>query len=47
MEEARQAKAWASATADEMQALEVDAGSLGAMADHLAALDEAEKAAPS
>jgi hypothetical protein len=43
--EASAAKAYAAVTADEMQALEVDAASLGAMADHLAAVDEAESAA--
>lgn len=42
--EAEKAKAWAETTADEMQALEVDAAVLGAMADHLSNLDAAKTA---
>lgn len=43
-QEAADAKTRASQTADEMQALNMDAATLGAMADHLEALDGAEKA---
>ena len=42
--EAGAAKRWASVTADEMQGLNMDPATLGAMADHLDAADEAEKA---
>jgi hypothetical protein len=45
LELARQARASSSTAADEMQALKVDAATLGAMAEHLDALDAAEKAA--
>jgi hypothetical protein len=45
LEVAREAKAWASVTADEMQALGVDADSLGAMSEHLDAMDAVAKMA--
>lgn len=44
-EEAHAAKTWAQNTADEMQALEVDSATLNAMAEHLDAVDAAEKSA--
>jgi chemotaxis protein histidine kinase CheA len=44
-EQARQAKDSGTAAAEEMQSLEVDAETLSAMADHLEALDAAEKLA--
>jgi hypothetical protein len=45
MEEAGAAKRWAETTADGMQALKVDAGSLAAMDDHLEALAAVEEKA--
>jgi hypothetical protein len=44
VQEAEQAKTYAANTADEMQSLEVDGGTLGAMAEHLDALDAAKVA---
>jgi len=43
VEQARQAKGRGTTAAEEMQAMEVDAETLSAMADHLQALDDAEK----